>query len=54
VITPQGERAASIHVEDGIITAIHDYNCACAVDVHYEFEDRAILPGLVDTHVHIN
>lgn len=54
VVTPQGERAASIHVEDGIISAIHEYNCKCEASEHYDFDDRAIMPGLVDTHVHIN
>ena len=54
VVTPQGERDATIHVEDGIITAIHEYNCACESDVTHDFGELAVLPGLVDTHVHIN
>jgi allantoinase len=54
VATPYGERDASIHIEDGIITAIHTYACACESEETYDFGDLAILPGLVDTHVHVN
>ncbi|HEY0306214.1 MAG TPA: allantoinase AllB [Longimicrobiales bacterium] len=54
VVTPYGERDASIHIEDGIITAIHRYACACESAETHDFGDLAILPGLVDTHVHVN
>src|SRR5688572_28759013 len=54
VITPHGERDASIHVDDGVITAIHAYACACESDETHDFEDLVIMPGLVDTHVHVN
>jgi allantoinase len=54
VITPHGERDASIHVENGVITAVHAYACACESDETHDFEDLVIMPGLVDTHVHIN
>jgi allantoinase len=53
-VTPHGERDASIHIEDGIITAIHRYACACESEETHDFGDLAILPGLVDTHVHVN
>ena len=54
VVTPYGERDASIHIEDGVITAIHNYACACESDETHDFGDLAVLPGLVDTHVHVN
>ncbi|HET9440353.1 MAG TPA: allantoinase AllB [Longimicrobiales bacterium] len=54
VITPFGERGASIHVDQGVISAIHEYACACASEVTHDFGDRVIMPGLVDAHVHIN
>ena len=54
VITPFGERDASIHVENGRITALHTYACACESDETHDFGDMVIMPGLVDTHVHVN
>jgi allantoinase len=54
VVTPGGTRAAALLVENGRIVAV----CAKAevlVDAEIvDFGDAAILPGLVDTHVHIN
>jgi allantoinase len=47
VVTPGGERAATVHVRDGRIASITDYGDD-GVDV------PALLPGLVDTHVHVN
>jgi len=54
VVLPDGVRPASVFVRDGRIAAVaaHDDRPAGAriVDVG----DRVLLPGLVDTHVHIN
>ncbi|MFJ8003985.1 allantoinase AllB [Streptomyces fagopyri] len=55
VITPEGTRAASVAVAGGRITAVlpHDAEVpagACLED----FGDDVLLPGLVDTHVHVN
>jgi allantoinase len=47
VVTPQGERPATVRVENGRIVEITAYGDAGA-DV------PALLPGLVDTHVHVN
>jgi allantoinase len=54
IITPEGESAAAILVEEGRIRAV----CRAAeIPAHYRIRDFgrfAILPGLVDSHVHIN
>ncbi|HTB95358.1 MAG TPA: allantoinase AllB [Candidatus Sulfotelmatobacter sp.] len=54
VVTPDGERAATIHIKDGLITKVSDFNDVSHATVIYEARDFAIMPGLVDTHVHIN
>jgi allantoinase len=54
VITPGGERRASIHIRHGLITnifAFDDIPSGCSV---YEAGESVVMPGLVDTHVHIN
>lgn len=54
VVTPQGSRPAAIHVSDGRITAVEEYeNVGAGIPVT-DAGDAVILPGLVDTHVHIN
>jgi allantoinase len=54
IVTPEGERAATIHIRDGVIVAIgHIDDLPAGVPIH-DAADRVILPGLVDTHVHIN
>jgi len=54
VVTPEGERAAAIHVHGGVIAAISGFDeIAPGVPVH-EAGDFVVMPGLMDTHVHIN
>ena len=54
VITPEGERAAAIHVRGGVIAAVSRFDeIAPGAPVH-EAGDFVVMPGLVDTHVHIN
>ncbi|MGA8873360.1 MAG: amidohydrolase family protein, partial [Candidatus Acidiferrales bacterium] len=54
VITPEGERAAAVHVRNGAIIAITAFDeSPKAVPVH-EAGDAVVMPGIVDTHVHIN
>jgi allantoinase len=54
VITPDGERAAAIHVRAGLISAITAFDdCPSGALVH-EAGDSVVMPGVVDTHVHIN
>ena len=54
MVTTAGERAASIHIRSGIIIALGDFeDVPRGVPVH-EARDSVVMPGLVDTHVHIN
>lgn len=50
VVTPEGIRPACVEFEAGTIVSIGPLSNEDALD----FGDRLILPGLVDTHVHIN
>jgi allantoinase len=54
VMLPAGTTSASIHVKNGQIVRIAEYmdipEGAAAVD----FGDLVVMPGIVDTHVHIN
>jgi allantoinase len=57
LVTPQGTRRASLLLEDGPASLIR---AVCSpgdlpIDTNVvDFGDLALLPGLVDTHVHIN
>jgi len=54
VLTPAGERPATVLVKDGSIAEVADYDTdAVALEV-VELGSAALLPGLVDTHVHVN
>lgn len=50
VITPEGEQAADIVVDNGVIVSVEPIAGACDRD----FEDVVLMPGVVDTHVHLN
>ena len=54
VVLPEGERAASVHIEDGSITRIADYADDSNGAQLFDFADLMVAPGLVDTHVHVN
>ncbi|MEV5508287.1 allantoinase AllB [Streptomyces orinoci] len=55
VVTPQGVRPASVAVAGGRITAVPPYEAAPPPGALVEdLGTDALLPGLVDTHVHIN
>jgi allantoinase len=54
VIAPEGERAASIHIRDGVITSISEFDFVTSGIPVHEAGELAVMPGLVDTHVHIN
>ena len=53
-VTPDGIRPAAIQVTDGRIRAIEDYSAGGDADREVDIGDLALLPGLVDTHVHVN
>ena len=51
VVTPVGTRPATVCVDDGRIVAVEPYDAPVAGT---ELGEVALLPGLVDTHVHVN
>ncbi|NUS13010.1 MAG: allantoinase AllB [Streptomyces sp.] len=55
VVTPDGERPAAVAVRGGVITAVraHDAPVPPGVPVT-DLGSDVLLPGLVDTHVHVN
>ncbi len=54
VVTPTGIKAAAVLVQDGRIVDVVALEQVPAEISVTDFGDAAILPGLVDTHVHIN
>src|SRR5580704_9012415 len=54
VVTPEGVRAATVHIRDGVIESIAGYNDLPSGKHIYDAEESVVMPGLVDTHVHIN
>jgi allantoinase len=54
VISPGGERRTSIHIRQGLITNISAFDDIPAGWSVYEAGESVVIPGLVDTHVHIN
>ena len=54
VVTPEGVRPATILIRDGVIEDIADYSDLPSGRHVYDAEESVVMPGLVDTHVHIN
>ncbi|MCP2258191.1 allantoinase [Streptoalloteichus tenebrarius] len=55
VITPAGEAARAVGVRDGRIAAVAPLDAGLTGDRVVELaDDEVLLPGLVDTHVHVN
>jgi allantoinase len=55
VITPVGTRPASVAVAGGRIAAVLPHDAAVPAGARLEdVGDDVVLPGLVDTHVHVN
>jgi allantoinase len=54
VVLPDGVRPGTIHIKDGRIVAIGAHHDHPAGVRELDAGPRVVLPGLVDTHVHIN
>jgi allantoinase len=54
VVTPEGVRPAAVVVEQGRIVSVREPADAPRDAVLHQFGDLVLLPGLVDSHVHIN
>jgi allantoinase len=54
VVTPEGERPAAIHIRNGVIAAVSAFEALAPGAPIHEAGNFVVLPGLVDTHVHIN
>jgi allantoinase len=52
-VLPEGERPADVVVRDGRITGVLPHGTAVEGEVT-DLADLVLLPGLVDTHVHVN
>ncbi len=53
-VLPGGTRAASVAVSGPAIAAVGDYDARPDAGRDVDLGDLALLPGLVDTHVHVN
>src|SRR6202522_1192633 len=53
-VLPEGTRPASVAVSGPAIAAIGDYDAPLEGGREVDLGDLALLPGLVDSHVHVN
>ena len=54
VVLPEGEREAAVHVRGGRMEAISGWDDVPAGVELEDVGDLALMPGVVDTHVHVN
>jgi allantoinase len=54
VVTPEGVQPATVHIRNGVIEAVAGYNDLPSSGHVYDAGESVLMPGLVDTHVHIN
>lgn len=54
MITPDGERSGAVVVRDGRIVAVEDFDAPLVADMIDVPDDSVLIPGLVDSHVHVN
>ncbi|WP_025274723.1 allantoinase AllB [Haloglycomyces albus] len=53
-VFPNQERPAAVTVDDGVITSITGYDTELSAHHDVDYGELCLLPGLVDTHVHVN
>ncbi|GII76110.1 allantoinase [Sphaerisporangium rufum] len=53
-VLPGGERPAAVGVRDGVIAAVLPYDAPATALAEVDLGGVLLLPGLVDTHVHVN
>jgi len=53
-VLPGGTRAAAVVISGPVISAIEDYDARIDALADADLGELALLPGLVDTHVHVN
>jgi allantoinase len=53
-VLPGGTRPAAVAVSGPVIAAVEEYQAPVEADRDVDLGDLALLPGLVDTHVHVN
>lgn len=54
IVTPEGERPGAVVVSEGRVTAIVSREAAPTARATVDTGSAALLPGIVDTHVHLN
>jgi len=54
VVTPHGIGPAAVEIAGGVITAVRDPGDATDAARRLDAGDAVVLPGVVDTHVHVN
>lgn len=54
VVTPEGNREASVHVEGGRIVRVAGYDEIASAGEVLDVGDSAVMAGVIDTHVHVN
>jgi allantoinase len=54
VVTPEGLRPATVHVRDGKVERVGPIGEAPSDSLAIDCGDSVLMPGIVDTHVHIN
>jgi allantoinase len=54
VVTPEAVSPASVHIRDGIIAALGEWDEVPAQTRLVDTGDAVVMPGLVDAHVHVN
>ncbi len=54
VVTPEGVRPATVHVDGEKIVSVGDYDAWPATAERHDVGELVLMPAVVDTHVHVN